>query len=149
MRIEKFTLSYYEELVEMYRLFITEIYPSRKIGTNYFFHKVVMEWIKNNRDINIALDDKGKALGFTMCYEDNNGGTTSSVYNGEIIYVNKQSRKSKVAYKLFKITEKHAHSLGMQVVGSALIQGGMAEMMSKHFSIVPKFVIMEGTQDGI
>ena len=141
--LDKFKLSDYEELVDMYYEFNKDVYQNRKIGDKYFFYKAVMKWI--NQDADIVLSRDGDIVtGFSMCYKDMFGGLTETIYQCDLCYVKPAYRKSRSAYMLYNNAYEYAKELGLKICASGRVENGVDKMMMKHFGLEKTFTTLEG-----
>ena len=147
MILEKFILPYYEEVVDMYYEFTKEVYPERHIGERYFFYKEVGLWIKDGRDIVVAKKDNS-ITGFSLAYIDENAGLTNPIYNGIIVYVKPDYRKTRAAYLLYKNVSNYAKEQGLTMMANGLATTDTAKMIKKHFDCKEMFINFERTHDG-
>jgi hypothetical protein len=143
IELSKFQLSDYEQVVNMYYEFTKEVYPNRKIGERYFFYKVVQKWINDGADIVIATEGV-IPIGFSVCYKDEFGGLTESIYQCDIAYVKPHKRKSRAAYLLFNNGYEYAKQLGLKVSTSGRTSSKVDKMMMKHFNLTQTFTTLEG-----
>jgi hypothetical protein len=75
MTLLSFRLEFYEDVVDMFYDFTTEIFgDKRKINSKYFFYRQVDKWIEDKRHIVLAVDNED-IVGFSMCYKDINNRT--------------------------------------------------------------------------
>ena len=140
--LRQFQINDFEELVDMYYEFTKEVYHNRKIGDRYFFYRSVQDWINSKRDIVIA-EDNGKILGFSKCWIDDMGGLTEAMYQCDFAYVKPLHRKSRVAYMLYHNANEYATKIGLKISSQGRVENGVSEMMSKHFGLEAKFIVME------
>lgn len=147
MRLERFILPYYEEVVNMFYEFTKEIYPERRIGEKYFFYKEVLNWINDGKDIILAKKDD-EIAGFSLAYIDENGGLTNTIYHGDIVYVKPQFRKTRAAYLLYKNGADYAEEKGLSVIANGLATTDVAKMIKKHFDCKEMFINFERTYHG-
>ena len=145
MKLREFRLDDYEEIVNMYYDFNTEVYGSfRKIGSKYFYYKIVQDWINTNRHIIVSVDKTNTITGFSLCYIDNFNGLTETIYNCEICYVKPSYRNTRAAYLLYNNGYNKAKELGLNIYTSGRIENNVDKLMSNHFNLEPKFINMEG-----
>ena len=142
MILRKFTLSDYEEIVDMYYDFIKEVYSTRKIGSKYFFYRKINEFISDKCDIVIAEKD-GIISGFTVSKIDDMGGITEPVYDGMIAYIKPKFRKGRTAYMLYNNVSEYAKELGIPLVSNSRIENGVNKMIKKHFNVQEKYIMFE------
>ena len=147
MKLRKFNLNDYEEVVSMHHSFISEVFEDRKINPKYFFHKEVMSWINDSKDIVVAYKDE-TIVGYTMCYLDQFNGLTEPVYTAEICYVKPEYRKTKAAYLLYKNGYNYSIELGVPIVVSARVESGVDVMIEKHFNLEKEFITYKGVYNG-
>ena len=138
MKLRRFSLNDYEELVDMYYEFAKEVYMERKIGMRYSFYKSVDSWINEDRDIIVAYNGS-ELCGFTESYIDNNNGITEPVYMGEIAYTKPKYRKGRASYMLYNNVVEYAKQLGMTLVSFSRVENGVDKMVNKHFSPVKTY----------
>ena len=147
MKIRLFSLSDYEEVVDMLYNFYLEVYPDRKIGFKYAYYEKVSNWINTNKDIVVCLKDD-KIVGFTMCYFDTNDGLTEPIYQCEIAYVKPEYRKTRAAYMLYNNAVKLAEENKIMIVSNSRVENGVSDMVQKHFGCEPKFIVNERKYNG-
>lgn len=134
MTLIPFSLELYEDLVDMYHSFISEVYGSkRRLNSKYFFHKEVQHWIDARKEI-VIVANQDNVIGFSVSYIDNMSGMTEDVYNGDIAYVKPEYRKTKAGYLLYKNILARAEELNMNLVGNGRVENGVDMMLVKHFS---------------
>lgn len=143
MKLREFTLNDYEALVDMYYEFCKEVYSDRQIGFKYSYYMVVSEWIKDNKNIVLAVDNNDSIAGFTLSYIDTMNGLTEPIYNGDIAYVKPDKRKTRAAYMLYKNVFEFAKEQGLKIVANGRITGNTAKMIEKHFNVKPTYLIFE------
>lgn len=143
MILRKFRLDDYEELVDMFYEFTSEVYSNRKIGSKYFFYRAVQEWINDKKDIVVAVNND-TIVGFTLAYVDDLRGITEPVYQGDICYVREEYRNTRAAYMLYKNVYNYGKELGLIINSNGRISNGIDKMVMKHFKASAKFTIMEG-----
>ena len=145
MRLTKFKLEHYEEIVNMYYNFNNEVYGSfRKIGSKYFYYKAVQSWINDNKHIVVACNKEGTVTGFSLCFVDDFYGLTESIYNCELCYVKPDYRNTRASYLLYNNGFSVAKELGLNISSSGRIENNVDKLMEKHFNLKPKFTNMEG-----
>ena len=142
--LRRMLLPDFEEVVDMYYNFTSDVYPERSIGERYFFYKEVMSWINNKRDV-IIVEKDGTIVGFSLSYVDYNNGLTNPFYNGVIAYVKPEYRKTRAAYLLYKNMSDYAHENGLTVTANGLVTNGVSKMIGKHFECKEMFVNFERT----
>lgn len=142
IKLRKFTLYDYEELVDMHYEFTKEVYPDRKLGYRYSFYMIVNDWIEKKHDIVLAVKDDN-ICGFTMSYVDYVDGLTEPVYRGEIAYVKPEYRKTRVGHMLYSNVVRYAEELELKLVSMSRIENGIDKMVIKHFNAIPKYIMME------
>ena len=143
IKLHKFNIDDYEELVNMYYNFTKEIYSSRKIGSKYFFYRKVSDWINASYDIILAKDGS-KVVGYTLCHVDDMLGLTETVYDCEMAYVKPEYRKGRAAYLMYKNAYAYAKEKGLTITSLGRIENGVDDMMIKHFNLKPMFTLLEG-----
>lgn len=142
MKVRLFTLSDYEEVVNMLYEMNKEVYQDRVIGHKYSYYMNVSDWITNKLDIYIAEKD-GEICGFTMSYIDTYYGLTEPLYRGELAYVKPKYRRGKAAYLLYNNIVSKAKELGLIIVSHSRIENKVDKMVEKHFNAVPKYTVIE------
>lgn len=148
MNIRKMNIDDYEEVVDMFYSFITEVFSDkRKISPKYFYYKEVMSWINLNKDVIIAYKDS-TIVGFSMCYLDEFNGLTERVYTCEYAYVKPEYRNSRAAYMLYNNAYSYGKEKGLNIVTNGRIQNGVSNMMAKHFDLKEQFINYEGISNG-
>lgn len=145
IRLRKFSLGDYEDVVDMFYEFCKEVYNNRKIGYKYAYYMIISDWIKNKCDI-IVAEDEGKIIGFTMSRIDNMNGLTEPIYNGEYAFVYKEYRKTRAAYLLYKNVVDYAKQIGLKLVSNGRVENGVSDMIQKHFGVEPQYIIFEKEQ---
>lgn len=143
MMLRKFKADDYEELVDMFYDFSVEVYTNRKIGAKYFYHRAVQEWVRDDKDIVVALD-KDKIVGFSLAYIDDTKGLTEPIYQGDICYVVPEYRKTRAGYMLYKNVYNYSKELGLPISANGRIANGVDKMLVKHFNAKAKFILFEG-----
>lgn len=116
----------YEELVAMYIDLIETIYSGFEIKESAYFHRVVIRWYEQQKDIVICETEDGEIAGFTLGYIEDIG-IVEPYYNGDIAYVKPKFRKTKVAYMLYHNVVKWAKSRGLRCVAKAYVGDGNSE----------------------
>ena len=145
MKLREFALDDYEEVVDMYYKFNTEVYGNfRKIGSKYFYYKEVIEWVRDGKHIILAINNKNTIVGFSLCFIDDFNGLTEPIYNCGIAYVKPAYRNTRASYLLYNNGYAKAKELNMSVYSSARLENNVDKLMSKHFNLQPKFMNMEG-----
>lgn len=145
MKLIEFQLQYFEDLVDMYYKFNTEVYGSfRKIGSKYFYYKAVQKWIDEGKHIVISINSELKATGFSLCFIDDFEGLTEPIYNCGICYVKPEYRNTRASYLLYNNGFNAAKELKLNIYSSGRIENNVDKLMNKHFNLEPKFMNMEG-----
>lgn len=143
MKLRKFELCDYEEVVTMYQDLTKEIYFDRTIGEKYFFYRSVSSWIDSGKDI-IVCEKDGQLLGFTLGFVDNCGGITNAVYSGEIAFVKPEYRKTRAAYLLYHNVSDYANEQGLTLIANAFLAGeNKVDKIQKKLGGTPRFIMME------
>lgn len=141
IKIRPFNQLDYEEVVNMYYDFNTEIYPNRIIGMKIRYYEKVLEWIKNK--VHIVVSHKDDIItGFSMCYVDTSG-LTEPMYQCDICYVKPEFRKGRSAYLLYNNAVSFAKDNNIGIVSEARIENGTDEMCIKHFDMKPTYLRIE------
>lgn len=143
MKIEKFTLEHYEELVDMYYEFTKEVYPDRKIGFKYSFYLAISEWINKKHDIVLAMNND-TVCGFSMCYVDEVDGLTEPMYRAEIAYVKPKYRRGRAAYMLYNNAYKYSKDIDMKIITLSRISNGTDKMVEDKFNLTKTYTMYEG-----
>lgn len=147
MILSKFTLDDYEDVVDMFYMFINDVFNNRKINAKYFFYKEVEYWIKNGYHIILAKNRDGINVGFTMCRIDNLSNLTEDVYVCDYCYVKEDYRNTRASYMLYKNGYNYAIENNLQLVVSGRINNGVSNMIEKHFNLKEKFKLYEGVNN--
>lgn len=145
MTLIPFRVEFYEELVDMFYNFTTEIYGSnRRIGSKYFFYKAVDKWIEDEKDIILCIKSNYDIIGFTVSYVDSNNGLTENIYFGDICYVKPEHRKTRASYLLYKnVVSYGSNDLKLNVVANGRVENGIDNMIEKHFKPIKTFSTYE------
>lgn len=144
MKLRRFNLDDYEEVVEMFYEFNKEVFGEiRTINPKYFYYKEVIAWINSSKHIVLSVDNNDIVTGFTLCYVDNFNSLTSSIYNCEYAYVKPKYRKGRSAYMLYKNGDKVAKELGLNLFTNGRVENGVSDMIEKHFNLNKKFINFE------
>lgn len=148
MYLRKFQLKDYEEVVDMYYQFITEIFSEkRKISPKYFYYQKVSDWINSKKNIIIA--EKNKVIvGFSMSFIDEFDGLTEPIYNGETIYVKPEFRKTRAGYMLYHNTVKYSEEIGLNIMANGRVENKIDKMIEKHFKPTTMFINYERKYNG-
>jgi len=141
--VRPFKLDDFEVLVDMYYAFNKEVYPNRRIGQKYFFYKAIQEWVAQGADIVMSVVDDNLS-GFSMCYEDDFGHLTQSVYQCDICYVKERYRKGRSAYMLYNNSYTYAKEKGLIVNVSARVENKVDKLVGSHFDLTETFKTFEG-----
>jgi len=107
------------ELVSMYKEVIKKVYPGKKLGSDYHFYKVVINWIDSGHDI-VVTENNGIISGFCMGYVDNMSGLIAPVYYGSEIFVKSEYRNTRAFYLMQKNIIKTAQSKKMDLISDAI-----------------------------
>lgn len=142
MILRKFQLSDYEEVVDMYYSFISDVYPKRDKGSKYFFYRAVMEWISGGKNI-IVVEDSGNICGFSLAYNNDMGGITESVYFVEVIYLKKEYRNTKAAYIMYHNISEYAKENNLTISGMASVNTVGSRIIENHFDGDKMFINFE------
>ena len=144
MKLIKFSLEFYEDVVDMFYNFTREIFgDKRRIGSKYFFYKEVNRWIEESRDIIISVSDDGKITGYSMSYIDRNQNLTETIYNGEMAYVKPEYRKTRAAFMLYKNVVEYAKELNLNLIANGRVENNVDSMIEKHFDCTKTFISYE------
>ena len=142
MTLKKFQAEHYEEVVDMFYSFIKETVSNRGVNPKYFFYRAVGEWIKSGCDIVVAID-KNTPVGFSMCKTSDFDGLTDEFYLCEYCFVKEHKRGSRAAYMLYKNAYNFAKENNLTISTNGRIENGVSEMITKHFGLKPKYILME------
>ena len=143
MKIRKFSIKDYEEVVNMHYEFCKEVYPNRAIGAKYAFYLLIDKWITSNCDIVVAYN-KDEICGFSMCFVNNMDGLTEPVYQAEIAYIKPQHRKGRAAYLLYNNAYQYAKEQELKIVTLSRTINKVDEMVNKHFNLNKTYIMYEG-----
>lgn len=143
MKIRKFDVSDFIEVVAMYKDFVREVYAGRKLGADLAFFETVMNWIKFQKHINITTTNDEKITGFSVSYVNFNDYVTEPVYCGEIAYVKPMYRGGKSAYLLYHNMVNVAENIGLIITANAFISDDNVVKIQQKLGGKPKFIIME------
>lgn len=144
MKLRPATIADHEELVEMFTDLINTIYKGFKIGEPFFFHRAVIAWFENGKDVVLCEKDDGTIVGFSMGYIEDIG-FIERYYKGEIAYVKDEFRKGRGAYMLYNNLADYARQQGMQIISSAYIGDGNRDQVDKLQSRWGKPMFIEYT----
>ena len=147
MILNKFELNDYEEVVDMFYMFMKDVMSNRKLNPKYFYYKEVMEWIRNGNHIVVAKKD-GITTGFSMCRVDNLNHLTEDIYVCDYCYVKEEYRKTRTAYLLYHNSYSFAKENNYILSVNGRIDNGVSDMIEKHFNLKPKFKLYEGDING-
>lgn len=126
VKIRPAYISDLNEIVSMYKKVIKEVYPSKKLGSDFHFYKAVINWIDIGHDL-IISENNNIVSGFCMSYVDNMGGLIAPIYYGSEIFVKPEYRKTKAFYLMQKNIIKTAQSKKMDLISDAI-----PEMLEIH-----------------
>lgn len=143
MKIRKFEPCDFLEVVGMFKDFIKELYPNRKLGTDIAFIENVLNWIKLQRHIFVTTTNEGKITGFTMSYVNYNDYVTEPVYHGEIAYVKPMYRGGKSAYLLYNNVVHIADDIGLILTANAFENQFKIEQIQRKFNGKKIYISME------
>lgn len=143
MKIRKFEVNDYNEVVSMFKDFVVTLYPNRKIGSDMAFNEAVLGWIKNKKHIFVTTTNDGVITGFTVSYVDYNSYLTEPVYFGETAYVKPMYRGGKSAYLLYNNAVIIAKDLGLLLSANAFINEHKVDTIQSKFGLVPNYINME------
>ena len=118
VKIRRYEDKDFEEVVQMYSDLIHTLYPNHTIKPIQYFYSNVLNWINWNYDIIITYNEEA-ITGFSMCYVDSMGGIVEDYYQGEIIYIKPEYRKSRSAYLIYYTNMNYADSQGMILATNA------------------------------
>jgi len=144
MRLRRFNLDDYEELVDMFYEFNKEVYKGRKIGLKYSHYMVVNEWISKKYDLILSIADNNEICGFSLGYIDDNNRLIEPMYNGEIIYVKENYRTGRAAYKLYTNIYNYSKELKMGIKTLSRVENNSSDMVAKHFDLKDRYILQEG-----
>lgn len=149
MRLRRFLMDDYEDVANMLHLFYKEVFSDkRKIGSKYFFYKEVNNWINSRKDIIIAEDKDFNIVGFSLCYKDDCGGLTETVYTCDYCYIKEEFRKTRAAYMLYTNGYNYAKESKLNLVTNGRVENGVSKMMNKHFDLTSMFINYERNNNG-
>lgn len=144
MQLRQFNLNDFEEVVNMYYCFISEVFGrNRKISPKYFYYKKIMQDINDGKHIVLAMNNIGVIVGFSICYKDVFDNLTEPVYNCETCYVKPEYRNTRASYLLFNNGSQVAKDLGLNLITNGRIENGTSKMIEKHFSLNAEFTNYE------
>ena len=107
------------EIVAMYKDLISIVYPSRKLGSDYHFYKVVISWIDHGHNIFI-VEHENIAVGFYLAYVDNMNGLTEPVYYVQELFIKEDFRKTKAFYMMLENIKATVKKLNILLVCDAV-----------------------------
>lgn len=143
MKIRKFESQDFLEVAHMFKDFIKELYPHRKLGTDIAFVESVLNWIKLQRHIFVTTTNDGKITGFSVSYIDYNNYVTEPTYFGEVCFVRPIYRGGKSAYLLYNNGANIAKELGLILASNAFINQYKVDKIQEKFGLKQLYISME------
>lgn len=143
MKIRKFNVNDYLEVVQMFKEFTKELYPHREIGSDMAFSEVVLGWIKQQKHIFVTVTREGVLTGFSMSGINYNDYLTEPIYQGDIAYTKPIYRGSKSAYLLYNNMVRISKDLGLNISANAFINQYKIDKIQRKFGGEMIYINME------
>ena len=130
VEIRPYQESDFEEVVNMYREILLEVYPNHTVKPLQYMAKLVLAWIDFNYDI-MVTHNYGEITGFSLGIVDSMGGVVEDYYLCEIIYVKPEHRKGRSAYLHYHTMIEYAKSQNWILGGNASTSTSSSDIAKK------------------